>query len=658
MIDRSKHILGLPPEQEAIRAKCFHPTGTFNEFKKEEIEQSIPERFEKIVRLYSDRIAIKGYKEQITYDELNKAANRLAYAIRNKQLAGEEPIALFFKPSISLIVAYMAVLKAGKIALHVDPSASRDRISLLMVESCTPLIVTNSTNYSFAREWTKGSAHLLNLDELDLNLNVENVKLFVQADDSAHIAYTSGSTGKAKGAIKTHRFALHSVLDDTNTYHICADDRVAVLGAIAIGKPILNTLLNGAALYPLDRKDDSLLHLGDWLAQNHITIFVSSPSAFRSLLSDLSNREICPSLRLIRLGSEPLYRSDVEIYKRCFNSACVLVHSYGSNETNTICDYFITQDLEIIGHRVPVGYPRRDMKVSVVDQMGNEVPVNHVGEIVVKSRFLSSGYWQHNELTADRFRSPSTIPVERAYFTGDIGRLSENDCLEHLGRKDTVVKIRGVGVDVGEIEACLLNYDEIKEAVVIARETKSGETILVAYITPKSKQAPSVTNLRAVLASSLPDYMVPTSFIILDKVPLTATGKVDRRALPDRNEIRPQLDSVYLPPRTPIEIELVSIWAEILALEQIGIRDNFFDLGGHSLAATRVVSQVIKQFQLELPLQSLFAAPTVAEMAAIVIKHQGKKLGEAEMEAILTKLESLTDEEARRLLKDESDEQH
>ena len=641
----------LPPEQQAIRDKCFHPSGRFVEFPKKDVEGSIPERFEKIVQWYPDRIAIKRETEQITYDELNKAANRLAHAIRRQRLNRQEPAVLFFESSISLIVGYMATLKAGMIALHVDPSASSDRIKLLMTESHTRLIVTNSTNYGLAREWTTFGTQLINIDGFDSGLTVDNVKLPIAADDLAHIAYTSGSTGKAKGAAKTHRFSLHSAMDDTNTYRICADDRVAVLGSVAIGKPILNTLLNGAAQYPLDRRDDSLPHLADWLARNDITILVCSPSAFRNLLSDLSGREICPTLRLIRLGSEPLYRSDVELYKKHFNSNCVLVHSYGSNETNTICDYFITKDLDIIGHRVPVGYPRNNVEVFVVDDSGDKVLIHQTGEIVVKSQFLSSGYWQQAKLTSDRFRDSSITPDEREYFTGDIGCLSEDGCLEHLGRNDSIVKLRGVGVDVSEIEARLLRHDGVREAIVLPKEVRPGEVIFVAYIVPRTALLPTAANLRAFLVDSLPDYMIPCDVITLDHFPLTATGKVDRRALPDPGRSRPDLTVVYVAPGTPVERELARIWTEVLTLDRIGIHDNFFELGGHSLAALRIISRVIQALKLELPVKALFESPTIAKMAATIEQSRTKPAKDVEVARMLSEVETMTDEEAEAAVK-------
>jgi acyl carrier protein len=231
--------------------------------------------------------------------------------------------------------------------------------------------------------------------------------------------------------------------------------------------------------------------------------------------------------------------------------------------------------------------------------------------------------------------------------------MAADGCLFHLGRKDFRVKVRGYTVEVGEIEMALLEHAGIKEAAVVGREIQSGDRRLVAYFVPTEPRAATVSELRNCLKDRLPDYMIPSAFVMLRALPLTPNGKVDRLALPDPEGTRPELDTPFAAPRTPIEKELAKVWAEILSLNEIGIHDNFFDLGGHSLAATRVVSQVFKTFQLDLPLQSLFQSPTVAEMAAVITEHRAKKLGKGELDRILAGLELLSDEAVQGLLADE-----
>lgn len=647
MGDVFKVVTILPPEQQAIRDKCFHPSGTFVEFREEEIEQSIPDRFEKIVARFPDRVAIEIENQQITYDQLNRAANRLARAILAARGKGDEPVGLFLEHGLLPIVANLAVLKAGKVSLQLDLSAPRARIAHILEDSQAALVVTHGKDASMAREWAAGKKALINLDELDSNLGDQNLGMVTPPDSYAYIRYTSGSTGQAKGAVKTHRHALHAVMVSTNNFHLCMGDRVSHLGRESLGKHVLEALLNGATLYPMDIKEKGMAHLADWLIHEGITSYQSFPTAFRHFASTLTGQECFPSLRLIRLEGEPLNQRDVTLYQKHFSAECLLVNSYSSAETGPVCLYFVDKSFDAASPHVPVGYPVEGVQVLLLDDSGQSVGFNQPGEIAIKSHFLSSGYWQRSETTREKFRSTPDGGEERLYLTGDLGQMSEDGCLEHLGRKDSQVKIRSFRVDLSEVEAALADFESIKEAAVVAREDKLKNTQLVAYLVAKSHPAPTVTNLRKFLEKRLPEYMIPSAFVILDTLPLTATGKVDRRALPEPANSRPELDTPYVSPRTPVEEELAQIWAEVLSLDRVGIDDNFLDLGGHSLAAARIVSQVIKSFQVDLPLQSLFEAPTVAGAAVIIAGHRTKKLDKENLSRILAELESITEAEAQ-----------
>jgi non-ribosomal peptide synthetase component F/acyl carrier protein len=654
MSSLSPHFTTLPPEQEAIRAKCFHPAGAFEEFLPEDLEGSIPERFEKIVRKYPDRIAVKTRSHEVSYDGLNRAANRLARVILAKTGQDPKPVALFLEHGVPPIIANLGILKAGKVAVQTDPAAERSRIAHLLADSQAALVITNTKNYSMARERMNAKHSLINMDELDSSLSDVNPKLSIPSNAPASVRYTTGSTGQAKGSVKTHRHELHAVANLTKYFRICADDRVIMLGRHVLGKHTFEALLNGGTLYPFDLREEDLVTLGRWLIQQEITIYKSFPTAFRHFVDTLSGHESFPKLRLIRLEGEPVYSADLELYKKHFASNCLFVNSFSSTETGTVCVYFADKNTQIDGHRIPVGYPVDGMEVLLLDELGRDVGPNQLGEIAVRSRFLSAGYWQKPELTREKFHLEPGTEKEQLYLTGDLGEMSEHGCMVLLGRKDFEIKIRGSRVDVSQTEAALAEHPGIKELTVVPKKLPSGDTRLVAYLVARQSPAPAATDLRHFLKQRLPEFMIPTAFVVLDKLPLLATGKVDRRELPDPGDRRPELDTPYVSPRTGIESELRRIWTEVLGISRIGIHDSFFDLGGHSLAATRVVSQVIKQFQLELPLQSLFESTTVATMAAVITEHQGKKVGEKELDRILTELESLTDEEARRLLADKS----
>ena len=403
MTDLSNRNSRLPPEQQAIRDKCFHPSGTFVEFPMEDVETSIPARFEKIVRLWPNQLAITTKDNRLTYDELNRTANRIARAILARETSGEAPVALFLEHGIWPIVAHLAVLKAAKMSLQLDPSAAPDRLNSLLKDSQSTLVVTNNKSISVARQWENSKARLINVDELDAGLDDQNLALAIDADRYSYIRYTSGSTGGSKGAVKRHRNILHAVMNLTNDFHVCAADRILLLGRDMLGKHVFEALLNGATICPYDMKVDGLAGLAERIGREAITLCKFFPTAFRSFVDGLSGRERFQTLRLIRLEGESVYPRDVDRYKKFFAPGCLLVNSYSSTETGTVSIYFMDQQSAIGSSAVPVGYPVLGKEVSILDHSGMELGIGQCGEIVVKSNFLSAGYWRQPELTRQKF---------------------------------------------------------------------------------------------------------------------------------------------------------------------------------------------------------------------------------------------------------------
>ena len=654
MSDSLERGFQLPSEQQAIRDKCFHPSGTFVEFPMEDVETSIPERFEKIVRMYPDRFAVAMDDERMTYEALNRAANRLAHVILADRDIGNTPVVVILPRGFSQAVAILAILKAGKMFLLQDPSSNDEERNHILADAQAKLLVTSENIKTGLRGLEQRNLRIIDIDVSQDGRSDQNPRVRVTPDTGAYIKYTSGSTRRAKGVIIPHRTILHGVLSYTNSCHFCSHDRSVQVNGNNIRRSFFVHLLNGATLCPFDFRSGGMHQLAPWMERHEITIYRSFPGAFRLFVSLLSGRERFPKLRIIRLGGEPMYRSDVELFKKHFSSDCVLIHSYASSETGIICSYYLDQSTKIIGRRVPVGYPAKGKELSIIDEQGDEVSADQPGEIVVRSRYISSGYWQRDDESKVNFQSSTAHPESKIYRTGDIGQLSADGLLTHLGRKDDRVKIRNFRVDIGEVEATLAEHPEVKLANVTAKEDSSGDTRLIAYFVPRNKPSPSVGDLREYLGARLQPYMVPSVFVALPELPLTETGKVNRRALPDPGKSRPNLATPWVAPTTEVESKLAAIWEDVLTLDRVGVNDNFFDLGGHSLAATRVVSQVIKQFQLELPLLALFQSPTVAEMAAVITEYQGKLLGKEELERLLSELELMSDEEAQQLVAKET----
>lgn len=638
--------MNLPLEQQAIRAKCFHPSGLFVEFGKEEIEQSISERFEQQVATYSARsaLAAKGYL--LTYAALNQAANRIAHEVLIQRGRRSEGIASLLGRGPALAAAILGVLKAGKIFVFLNPHFPQARLNFMAENSQSTLLLTDNEHLSLAKELVRNGLQLINIDEIDSH-SVNNPRIAISPTALAWLNYTSGSTGQPKGVVQNHRNVLHLIMTQTNDLHICSKDRISTFTSSA--GEMLIAVLNGALSVSADIKKDGLSGTGDWLIQEEISVYNSVPSVFRHFAGTLRGDEKFAKLRLLRLTGEPLLRTDVDLYKKYFPQSCILVNRLSSTEVPAFRQYFIDHSTVITDPIVPVGYAIKDYEALLISDDGRGEGTDEVGEVAVKSCHLSPGYWRNSELTRTQF---SPVPGEegkRIFRTGDLGYIRPDGCLVYLGRKDFQVKVRGNRVELAEVEIALLNLELFSEAVVAPLVDRQDEQRLVAYLVPKSQTVITISALRRSLSEKLPEYMIPSFFVLLEKLPLATNGKVDRSALPLPALVRPELDTPFVPPRTRVDETLATIWAEVLGVDRVGIHDKFLELGGDSLMATQVISRVFNTFQVEVALALFFGAPTVAEMAALIAQHTGKNLSERELERILGELESLTENEAQRL---------
>ncbi|HEV8340823.1 MAG TPA: non-ribosomal peptide synthetase [Candidatus Binatia bacterium] len=627
-----------------------HPTNPFIEFSTKEVEQSIPDRFEKIVRMYPGRLAVKTEDQALSYGELNRVVNRLARAILAERGEGNEPVAILLEHGIAVLVAVMAILKAGKIYVPLDPSYPIARLRYMTEDSQAALVLTNDKNRSLADELAS-NAQVVSMDKIDADASDENLRLSISPDAFAYILYTSGSTGQPKGVVETHRNVLHGVLRVTNGLHISATDQLSFThscSSSASVRRIFPAFLNGASLHPLDVKKEGMSALANLLIREEITVF--SSGRVRDFLAALNPDQRFPKLRLVSFGGELVHKKEVDLARKFVSPECLVGIWMSTTETGSVTQYFIDKQTQIETDIVPIGFSVEGVEVLLLDELGQEIDAGEVGEIAVKSRYLSPGYWRKPELTEAKFLRDPRGGEERMYLTGDLGRKLPDGCLIHLGRKDAQVKIRGYRIEVAEIEAALLKLDDIKKAFVTVLEKQPGIKSLVAYLVLRGEPVPTIGAIRRALAEKLPSHMIPSVFVMLDSMPLTPTGKIDRRALPVPEFSRPELDTAFVPPRTRIERELAQIWAEVLSIGPIGIHDKFLEMGGDSLLAVRVLTQVIERFQVEMSIQSFLQSPTVAEMAVIVTQQSMKRAGKEEILRILAELESISDEDAERRL--------
>jgi amino acid adenylation domain-containing protein len=630
-----------------ITAEREHtPTKSFIEFQREDIERSIPDRFERQVRQHPGRLAVNIDGSSLTYHELNQAANRVSHAILAQDCNSDEPVALLFKQGVSLIVASLGVLKAGKAYVPVDYSIPPAKVTHILNDFEPRLILADKHNLSLAHKLASGSREVFNVDALDAQLPETNPGLPISPDDLAYIHYTSGSTGEPKGVVENHRNELHNIMTNTNALRISPDDRISLVRANNVGatRDTLLALLNGAALFPLDIKE-SLADLARWLIEKDITVFTCVTSIFRHAVKDLNEKEQFPRLRLIHVGGEAISKADVDLYKKHFSDECLFVSRLGLSETETLTYYFINKQTEIKGDRVPVGYPLEGNEILLLDEEGREIGANQVGEIAVKSRYLALGYWRQPELTRAKFVTDPKRGPDRIYFTGDLGYRLPDGCLVHVGRKDFQVKIRGYRVEVPSVEMALLELAGIKQAVVIPWEEMPSTTRLVAYIVVEPGHGPTMKQLHESLKVKLPDYMRPSFFVVLDSLPLTANGKVDRKALPPPAHSRCGLDTPYVAASAPVEKALIHLWAEVMGIEGIGIHDNFSELGGDSLLAAQIASRINAMFPLKRPLNSLFEAPTVAQLSEYLREQETNPGQSTKIANLLLKVEEMSPEE-------------
>lgn len=618
----------------------------------QDFRRSVPQAFEAAVHKFSDRLAVKHRQRSLTYSQLNQAANQIAAALVESSGSANQPVAILFDLGVDAIVAALAVLKAGKILVALDPSYPLERIRDVVEDSQAKWLLTSNANLALAERVAQVPAQIVNTDTLVASPATGNLGLTIAPQAIAQIVYTSGSTGRPKGVVHNHHIMLYEASYGSDFFRLSPADRdlhVFRPVAIAFMKENLKAFLAGAAILPFDIKAEGLLRLSQLLRTEEVTVYRSLSSTFRAFVETVTGTDVFERVRLVLLGGESLTKRDFEMFKHHFPQSCMFVNAFNTTEGGTICHFNVDQRTEFPGTVVPIGLPAEGKAVLLVGEDGQRVEPGAVGEIVVKSRYLSLGYWRNPELTAKTFLTDPDDSDMRSYYTGDLGRMLPDGCLVHLGRKDQRIKIRGYRVEIGEIEVLLMEHPEVKESAVVAWDRGDAEKQLVAYVVARREPPPSATEIISFLRKRLPEHMVPADLVFLKSLPQT-NGKIDRRSLPRPDKGRPNLAPSFALPSSELDRHLVAIWESVLDVHPIGIHDNFFQLGGHSLAAGRIVAEVIKAFEIDIPLATLFNAPTVADMAAVVNDHLANSIGESEVARILAELETLTDEDAQRLV--------
>lgn len=612
-------IASCPLVQSGERRSPVQAAEEFIRFEKAAIEQSIADRFASQVKQHSARTAIKSRNHAWTYRQLNDSANRVARALLHARDASEinkqSKVALLFEHDAPMIAGMLGTLKTGKVYVPLDPSYPRDRLAQILKHSQADAIVTDSRHLKLATTLAGKRLPVINFDKLDRG-PIEEINVPTDPHALAYLLYTSGSTGEPKGVMQNHRNVLHFIQAYTNNLGLSSSDRLTLLSSYCFDASVMDiygALLNGATLYPVDIKEEGFAGLSDCLGREQITIYHSTPTVYRHFVNALDAEQF-PELRLIVLGGEPVNRADVDLYKRHFPDDCWIVNGLGPTEATVTLQYFIDKQTHFNGQGVPVGYAVNDTEVLLLDEQGKLTEV--CGEIAVKCEHVALGYWRNEAATTAAFYVDGES--KRLYRTGDMGRRLPDGSILFTGRKDSQVKIRGFRVELSEIETTLSRHPSVRETVVILRSTKSGDKQLVAYVVLNFDETDKTIDLRSYVKTRLPEYMVPAAVVMLDALPLTASGKLNRLALPEPKTPNIKKRPLSLPSHAGVEQVLAAIWADVLGLKVVGPNENFFELGGHSLLAVLLFARIVKYFGRRLPVATLFRAPTVAQLAAVI----------------------------------------
>jgi amino acid adenylation domain-containing protein len=466
-------------------------------FRNEDLEQSVPDRFEQQVRRYPDKLAVRSRHHAFTYSGLNASANRIAHAILARLGEGNEPVALLFDHGAPVVAAIFGALKAGKIYVPLDPVIPRSRTEYILSDTGVRLIIAQDRTLSLACELAPEGCAVLNGDEIGDTVSTDDPRLPLSPDTLACIFFTSGSTGQPKGVVRDHGYLLNQTRLDTNAFRISADDRLCLEYSCSFSVTacrIFPSLLNGAALFPLDIQTEGVRAMPDWLIEHGITL-ANGKLLLRECFDLMTGPGQFPQIRLVLFGGDTIYRRDVERYRRSFSERCRMVISLASTEVGTIARHVIDHDTQFAGNIVPVGRAAEDTVVLLLDEDGQPVDAGEVGEIVVKGCHLFRGYWRRPGLTeAVLFPDPAGGSAH-IFHTGDLGRMLPDGSLIHLGRKDFQVKVRGYRIEVAEVERAILDLEGIREAVVMAAEDAAGQRRLVAYLVPTRRPVPTVSAL-------------------------------------------------------------------------------------------------------------------------------------------------------------------
>jgi amino acid adenylation domain-containing protein len=629
----------------------------WNETRKDYAEERcIHELFEAQVARTPDAAALVFEGETLTYRELNARANRLAHHLRRRGVGAEVRVALYAERSPEMVVGLLGILKAGGVYVPVDPAYPSERVAFMLADAQVAALLTQQ---HLLERIPAQPAPVIALDadwpavaaESD-----ENPASGLVQENAAYVIYTSGSTGQPKGAINTHAAVRNRLLWGQETYQLSPADRVLQKTPFSFDVSVWEffwPLLNGACLVlarPGGHQDSA--YLAGLIAEQRITVTHFVPSMLQLFLEEKELATRCASLRRVICSGEAL---PLELQERFFARLGAELHNlYGPTEAAIEVTFWdCERDSPLTC--VPIGRPVANTQIYLLDKELRPVPVGVAGELYIAGAGLARGYNNRADLTAEKFIPDpfSSEPGARMYCAGDLARYLPDGAIDFLGRVDQQVKLRGQRIELGEIEGALDQHPSILQSAVVLHEDARGGQRLVAYATTEPGHTFTTRDMREALKGRLPEYMIPSALVVLDSMPLTASGKIYRKGLPAAGPALGEVERRLDPPRDPVEQVLAGLWADALGLEEVGVHDDFFEIGGHSLLATRLVSRVAELFQFELPLRTFFEERSVARLAAVMAGDAASGERVRRVAELVVNVASYSDAEAESML-DES----
>lgn len=598
--------------------------------------------FERVVSRAPAAIAIRHEDTSCSYQELAARAMAVA-ALLPGSPDGEQPafVILVGRDPVAEIAAILGVIAAGGVAVPVDGDQPAHRLAQI-VGHCVPAALLTPASTAPLSEDIASKLAVIPIP-IAGERDISRPRALVSPDAAAYVCYTSGSTGEPKGIVTSHRQLIARALSSIAALGCDARDRHTLLHSVSAGagcSTLWRALLGGATLLPWPVRRNGVRGMFEWLNTERATVLACATTLFRTLMATLGQADQLKTVRLLRLGGERVTPADFALFKRHFSRGAVFVNAYSCTEASNITLHILTHDSKCDSEFVPVGRALPDCHVTIIDPEGNELPANQTGEIAVEGPYLAQGYWRESARPGGRFDT-NAESQSRRLRTGDLGYLTPDGLLVHLGRCDFRVKIRGFRVEIEGIETVLQDAPGVHRAAVVVDETSGGEPTLVAYVTA-SEGRTTVEQLRAYAVERLPLGSVPARIALVASLPLTPSGKVDRAALKNVNTASGSAESnVASSILSDDEEAVAAIWRQVLTPRPFAASDDFFGCGGDSLQAMRVLTRIKQQLGVDVPLLAFFESPTIAELAARIdeFRREQVRIDEVELTRLLDEID-------------------